>query len=333
MDYIHSVLRQNVTAAAATTFTDDLPVNPLSHILLTVLFANNGVNTKATLANLLAAISKVEVLYQGSAIISLNGADLYALTSVILGHEPWQENVINLDNAERHITFIVPFGRVLFNPKEALFPTSKGELQLQVTTAASFTNLDTVRLQIETVEIPDANPDKFLKATTISKTPVSGDNDVDLPIGNVLAAILLFGTTVPTGTATTTTIDTAKLLANNKEKYLSQSNWESLHGALANRLSPAGAWGEKFHMENINATYLQNVDTNAEEQDDSDLAQYALIDFAPNGFDEYLFDTAGLSRLHLRLNAGDTSAIRVVPLELVPVGGLASKRMFGAGAA
>jgi hypothetical protein len=70
-------------------------------------------------------------------------------------------------------------------------------------------------------------------------------------------------------------------------------------------------------MENTATSYTQNADTATEEEDDSDLANYAYMEFDPEGRDEYLVETAGLSRFHLRINAGDTNAIRIIPVRLV----------------
>lgn len=320
-DFIHSVLAQDETVAAGSVVTYNLPINPMSHILLTPRFLNLTANTKATLANILATISKLEVLFRGQAIISLSGRDLFAYTTLLTGNYITLENVINLVNAARFASIVIPFGHSTFNPSECFPKTMKGELQLQVTYAASFTNITTVTMQIETIELPGAAPKQYLKATTLTKTPTAtGDHDVDLPIGNTLLGCVLFSTTIPATTAYTTSIDQVKLLVDNMEKLYSRSNWESLHSFFAVLTSPPNAWSEKIHMENINATYAQNADTNPEEQADTDLANYALLDCDPTRNGAYAIDTRGKSRVHLRITAGDTGLIRVVPIELVKVG-------------
>ncbi len=317
---IHSVLVQDVTPATDGIYAYDLPINPLSHIWLTLKCLNAGVNTKATLAQLLGALERVDVLYRGQAIISVNGADLYALNVHLLGREPWQENVINTDNATRMLSLCVPMTRVPFSPVECFFPTSKGELQLQVQIDIADTGYDGVIFQIETVELPDAKPSSFVKATTLTATPTAtGDMDVDIPIGNKLAGILLWGTTVPTGTAWTTTIDQARLLIDNVEYGIAKTNWESLHGSAMLKLSPPGAWGEKLHLSDVAAVYTQNQDTAAEEQVNTDVNNYAFMDFMPLKDDSYLIDTKGKSRVNVRIVAGDTNPLRVIPVEVMSV--------------
>jgi len=321
MKFLRSVLVQDEIPATDGTYDYDLPVNPLSHVVLTLKALNAGVNTKATLAQLLGALELVEVTYRGSAIVSLNGADLYALNCILLGHEPWQENVINLDNAVRHLSLVIPFGRALFNPKECLFETRKGELKLKIQIDIADTGYDGVIFQIETVELLDIKPVQYLKIQTLAKTPTAvGDLDIDLPIGNIIAGLLLWGTTIPTGASWIATIDKVKLLLNNKEEYYSQANWESLHGDLIALLDPAGNWGEKFHMENLAAAYAQNADTATEEQDDSDISNYALMNFGIKIPEDFLLDSKGLSRFHLRIAAGDTNPLRILPIELLKVG-------------
>jgi len=316
MEFRHTVLVDDESYASAGTHTYDLPINALSHIILTIKALNNG--AKATLSDLLGALTNIEVLRFGSAIVSISAQDLYALNCVLLGREPWQENVVDTDNAVRHLSLILPFGRKLYDPNECLPPTIRGELTLRITNAASGTAWDGLIMQIETVELLDANPQQHLKYTTITSTPTStGDWDIELPIGLKYLGILIYSTTVPTGTSWTTTVDKVTLLADNVERYYRDVNWESLHGMLINRLSPANAWGEKFHYVPAATISAGEGDTETEQQDDTDIANYAYLDFDPLGDDNYLFDSAGLSSLVLRVTAGDTNAIRVIPIQLM----------------
>jgi hypothetical protein len=102
---------------------------------------------------------------------------------------------------------------------------------------------------------------------------------------------------VPTGTATTKTINSVKMLGDNKENMFSLANWESLHGELLNRVG---------HREGYDGS-----------ADNDDIRQYALMDFSPEYNDNFLVDTKGFANLKLRINAGDTNVLRVIPLEIV----------------
>ncbi len=76
--FTHSVIVPNESVTAGTSPSWDCPVSPLSHLLCTVKFAQNQANTQLTFANIALMISKLEVLYKGSAVCSLNGIDLMA---------------------------------------------------------------------------------------------------------------------------------------------------------------------------------------------------------------------------------------------------------------
>lgn len=296
MDYRRSVIAQNQSVAASSVTTFDLPVNPLSHLIFTLKGLN--VTDEATLAEILARVSRFEVTRFGQSIYAMSGADLWALNAVMMRNMPILFNQIATDNAARAISLVIPFGRKLYNPNEGMPGTSRGELKLQVTMSATETAIDGMILQIEAVEMIGASPKNFVKATTISLTTVSGiENAIDLPIGNKLASLLMFSTTVPATTAFTATISKIRFLFNNIERNIAAANWESLHGDLLARLG---------HREAYDGS-----------ADNDDLYQYALADFSPNDDDTFVVETKGASSVVLGVTAGDAAAIRVIPVELV----------------
>lgn len=298
MKFIKSVLAQDEAITASDVKTYDLPVNPLSHITFTLKALN--VTDEATPAELLARLTKIEVLHRGSSILSMSGADLYAYNAITFGKMPIIANQIATDNATRYLTLLIPFGRKLMDPAECFPETKKGELKLRITLSSSEAACDGVIYQIETTELLGASPENYLKATTISKTPVVGENDVDLPIGNDILGVLFFGTTIVATTAWTCTIDKVKFLVDNVETNFSQTNWESMHGDLMSRI------GQR-----------QENDASA---DDDDIGHYALMDMDPNKDNVFAVESAGKSRVHLKITAGDTNALRAIPIELVKVG-------------
>jgi len=319
MEFFRSNIAQDVTESDGVK-TYDLEIRPTSHLVIAIKCLNNGTNTKATLAQILGALEKIEVLRFGASIVSISGLDLFALNCILLGKTPWMENVINTDDAVRCLPLIVPFGRRLYNPAECFPQTTAGELQLQLTIDIADTGYDGYISQIEQVELVGAKPTKFLKYMTKNYTPsATGEAEVDLPRGNVYAGILLWGTTVPTTTAWTTTIDKLRLLINNEEHFYGTTNWECLHGELINKAAPANEWSEKIHLENAATAYTQNADTAAEEQVNTALVNHAYLDFSPDNRDDFLLDTAPLSGLKLAIAAGDTNPTRITPVELVKV--------------
>lgn len=296
MEYRRTVIADDVSVAASSVTTFDMPVNPISHLMFTMRFLN--VTDEATLAQILARISNVTVTRFGQAIFNLSGADLQKLNFLMYGKAPILGNQVATDNAARFISMIIPFSRKPYDQNEGLPATLRGELKIQVTLSATETDVDNVSLQIEAIEMLGAAPKRYLKVTTLTQTLVSGvDNDLNLPIGNVYAGIMLFSTTVPTGTAFTTTADKVRFLLDNVERNYVTSNWESLHGELL--LRPG-------HTEVYDAS-----------ADNDDVVNYGLLDFSPANDDTYLVDTKGKSQCVLKITAGDANPVRVFPIELV----------------
>lgn len=318
--WIHSVLAQNVAIVADTVVTYDLPVNPLSGVFITLRFAQDLANTQVTLANILAVISKIEVLYKGSAIYSTNGSDLLAVGGMLLNFEPWTQNAHGDDNDLRSFTFLLPLGRRLYDPREAFPRSTRGELILQITYASSFTNIDAASLQAETVELPDATPERFLRITTLSVTPTAvGEMDVELPIGHDIANVIFWGTTKPAADTGTVTLQYSQLLVNNQRVYFSHTNYETWRNLAAVRNRPLISQGLHVHQQDA-AAFAQYQDNSPAKYANDMLSYYAEWDFDPLRDDQYLLDTRGMSDVVARIYAGDTNALRVIPCELVGSG-------------
>lgn len=322
--YIKSVLSSERAVVAGEQVTYDLPVNPLSYIDLRLTALQNALNTIVSPANLLADITSVEVLWRGSSIISGSLADIVRMAGALTGYWPDFQNHGNLANQRVSMVFKIPFGRRLFWPQEILPPVRRGELQLRLTYAAAFTNQASLIEHVETCEVPDAAPVRFLKYTTFPKTPtVAGDHDVDLPIGNPIIGALLFSTTVPAGTAETTSIDAVKLLMDNVEFFYSLSRWEEVHADFLRRLSSNGALARIWNHEHMYdpTAVAANQTTDRAQGATFDLRQYGWLEFDPLIDPEmaYALITAGRSRVHLRISADDVQPIRVLPVEVVGI--------------
>ncbi len=215
MEFIHSVVAQDEEVAEGGVSSYDLPVNPLSHILLTLRYNRTAAAAAALplIANLLNVISKIEVLYKGSAVFAMSGYDCVAAGIYVVGFESWGVNYGGIATEECSFTFCIPLGRRLFDPRECFPRSTRGELILQITYAAAFTDITSVEEQIETVELPDASPEQYLRMTTLSATlNAAGENDIDLPIGNRISDIVLYGGEIPETTATLATLGYLQLL-------------------------------------------------------------------------------------------------------------------------
>lgn len=320
--FLHQVLVQDETLAVSTTRTDDLPVNPLSMILLTIKNLNDTgtITDWSLLTTLLDQIARVEVLFQGSAVVSGSLADLARLNGLLIGRGPRQLRAAHTNNDIRGITVPILLGRKPYWLNECFPAVRRGELQLQITSSAAQTGLDTLILQIETVELPGATPSQFLKYTTISKTPsATGDHDVDLPIGNRIAGALLFGTTVPNGTSYNASFGQTRLLVDNVESMYARTNWETLNGLAQLRCEGSIHNADHQHVSDVAAAYAQFQLTDEQVINPSFLESYGFLDFDPLTDGNFFLDTKGRARVHLRITADAADAIRILPLELVDV--------------
>ena len=209
---------------------------------------------------------------------------------------------IATDNQERSISLIVPFGRKLFNPSECFPATRKGELTLQLDYTAPSSSADNGVIDIEAVELLGATPHRFLKSTmlTVTAPGATGDNDIDLPIGNDVVCIQERMTTFPAASSHTFGINESKVLLDNKE-----------YGYVGNKA----------------CSLLADLISKVETQHGTIAAQGSILplnivwlDFDPLGDDNFLLKTSGKSSFKLRANMGVDEASHISVFELVSVG-------------
>ena len=265
-------------------------------------------------------ITKLEVLYKGAGVTSLSGIDLLACGLFVCDFESWGVNANGDDNDLLSFTFLVPFGRQLYSPVECYPSQSRGELVLQVTWAASFTQIDAVTLQVEAVELPEAHPGRFLKMTT-SHVTLSGttEQDIELPIGNQISDIILWGTTIPAADVATRTLSTVQIRKNNSEFMYSRTNFETLHNMAGRMRAAPGYWAGHEHR-TIVATPAQYADTGLVKPGEHILSNHLHIPFDVRRDGVHILRTDDANDLNVRVVPDVAAAIRVIPCEVVAVG-------------
>jgi len=318
MEFTQSILAHDEPVVAGSVVPYDLPVNPLSHVLITLKFKRTAAAAAGVPAfvNVLKLMDKIEVLYKGSAVFSMSGADCVASGIFVPQFESWGINYSGIAGEECSFTFLVPMTRVLYSPRECFPRTTRGELTLQITYEAVLTGMTTVKAQIETVELPGATPEQFIKQTTKAATPAAtGQYDVELPIGNDISELVLFGTTYPEGAADTATLNLLEILVDNINHFYPESNFETIHNMAGRMRAAPGYWGYHIH----GGTYTTVVYGLSEPVIASDhiLKQYLHMPFDIFGNGEYALHTAGASDVVLRLDIGIANALRVIPVEVV----------------
>ena len=324
---LRTTLIQDEAQASVGSPTWDLPVNPLSIILFTVKMLNNtaAIANYSSIQALLDAISALTVNYRGANIISGSLADLAVLYGIIAEWPPTQSNRRELDNDVRSITVPICLGRFPYDPEECFPATRRGDLILQATTVIAPTGLDTMVLQAETVELLDAQPKRFVKATTTTKIfNATGEHDIEVPIGNDLLGALLWGPVVPTGASYNASFGQVALQVDNVETVYSKSNWETMHGELNRRLARSPQWPHTHGFQYDPTGVAVTQATTREAQENLNLVDnYAYLDLDPLRDGKFALKTKDAARvnMHITTEAASATAMRVLPVELVELGG------------
>lgn len=152
-----------------------------------------------------------------------------------------------------------------------------------------------------------------------------------MPIGNDLLGLLLFDPNTEIAAAASYAFGRIKLLKDNVEQYLPESNWESLRDAVGRRAAALlAATGHRHVRQPVTALEAAGAEQQTDEQifnlNEMPL-QYGYLDFDPLRDGSYALETRGAGSLDLDINAdvaGD-AVVRVTPVELVPVGGAAPR--------
>ncbi len=322
MRYLQSVVLPNEDLPASASRTPfDLPVNPLSMILLSFEVTNvapAALDTYQAMDDVIDQITSVIIKHKGESIIQGSLRDLMILNALVSKVYPGWHSMSEIDNDIRTFTFPLCFGRRPYDPKEAFPATSRGNLTMEMTAGADGAGYDDINMQVEAVELIEADPTSYLKYTTQARTSVIGQFDQPLPIGNPLVGIVGFDTAMSLQGTGGSSWGTIKLLKDNIEQYFPSSDAQVLAAMLAGRLYRGAAWIGHTHQFNGAAAGL-------DESDEADFRAsiagggYFYLDFDPLGGGEYLLETAGAADLKIRGNGDAASAVRLLPVELVSV--------------
>lgn len=312
-------------AQAANGVPDfDLPVNPISGILLTIKALNNVLADYRYFPAMLNMVTDVRISYRGASILQGSLTDLAFLMARLTGWAPWQSNAVEADNEVRAITVPLLFGRRPYDVNECFPATRRGDLKMHLTTVVAPVGLDTMVIQAETIELLEAQPSRFIKVTTTSKiVNAVTEHDIELPIGNDLIGILLRDASPPAGATYNAQFGKVAIETDNVETLYAETNWETLHGELMRR---GGMHPLVSHIHSVNAAGAGR-ETTLQQQEGGAIAgiidNYAYIDLDPHGDGAWALKTAGAARVNLRVTTEVASAVamRALPVELVPVAG------------
>lgn len=318
---------RNIGADAVLTY--DLGVQPLSVILLTL----KPLNDTGTLANnanayrIAQALNRVTVMYRGAAIHSMRGEDLLAFNWYRWGMAAPIVNADNVNNERKSLTIPLVMGRYPFM-KDSCFPAvGKGELVLECDFDVADTGYDTLDFQIDTVELPGAKPTEFEKRVQQGQTwAATGNNDIDLPVGNLIRGLFLWGTTAYDGATPAPSWGNLAVLKDNMEVGFRGLDWEVarvLQQLWGRSWLPPAEDGH-FHTTTTDGNAQTAVETlgGGGYNRATEYNNYAYLDFDPTGDDRYALDTKDASRLQIRANAETADAVRCIPVERLTPGSI-----------
>lgn len=329
MRFNHSVAAQDQAIAADGVQTFDLAVNPLSVILLNI----RPLNDTGTLLNfqsylgLCGAMNRISVLHRGVSVLSMSGRDAAAMAYFRHGINTLQNTHLSTTNFRRCAVLPLILGKFPYDPNSC-FPASKrGDLILELDMDIADTGYDGLRISVETVELLEAKPKEFERQVQVQQTfGATGDNDVDLPPGNVNRGFLLFGTTAFTGAAPVPSWGRISVLLDNIQYGFSATDFEVAHTLSA-------LWGRQpptmdGHIHTLLEVAGGAVVTPTQAEGPSSVGSggwenYAYLDFDPTRDDKFALDARKATRLHVRGNAETADAVRVIPVEAVPTSQLA----------
>lgn len=318
--YLRSIVSDFQTLTASADITPvDLPVNPLSHLILTIQGTGTARTTAGNyslLEDFASGITDVSVRHKGENVIQGSLRDMTMLNAFLTGYFPWGEKPDGDVGKVRTMSFLLSFSRVPYWHDEAFPATTRGNLRFFMTAGALPTGFSARSWALEAVELIEDSPSRYLKYTTFSRALVAGRQRLPLPLGNEIIGILLNDPTVVTGDPAAFEFGKVKILKDNVEQYYAESNWESLHDCFGRRGTLPSMLGGHIH-------FLTSVAAAGEveepEWNKSEMPrQYAYLDFDPLKDGSYALETAGASTLDLDANADTGSGTsRYLPIELI----------------
>lgn len=319
----HAVLVPDTAVASDSVVSHDLPINPLSLVLINIkpLNDNAGLNNFASYLDLCDSLNAVRVYRQGQSVINARGIDLAAMNYFRSGICPLETNNTDADNIRRSAVLPLFFGAFPYDDTECLPKSSaRGDVVLELDIDVADTGYDGFTYSIETVELFDAKPRSFLRQTTLAQTLVVGDNDLILSARGSLRGLLVQGATAYTTGSPAPTAGRFRTLFDNSEWGYQTSDWESLRALPSVFGRQPFASDSHFHRLNAaSASGTEPTDLDGPAGIGNVVDNYVWLEFDPTRDGSYSPDLSKFNSSVLRTSCETAGAIRVVTCESVSV--------------
>lgn len=297
MVYLHELTVTERAFAAGVNGPFDLPVNPVSFLLLHVR-GDAGVSAP-DFQQLLGTIVSLTVSFKGTTIIQGSGQDLARLVSHVWGMSPNIEGFNAVSPALVSFTLTIPFGRKPFWKNEAFPATRRGEFTITIERQVTPVNLSNLQFALESVQLLEAEPTQFLKMVSLTRQISSGDPDFELPIGNPFVGIQVFSPVAMANAPISETLRRVRLLLDNVEFNIGDSAFDVMRQVGMFR-------GGDFNDYSAITSRHRN---------------YMYLEFDPLKDDEFMVPTEGRASVRLRFTSDVAGSPRVIPVEMVKLPG------------
>lgn len=326
--YLRSIVSDIQTLTASADIVPvDLPVNPLSFLVLTINAEVNGAqevqDDAREFIHHLGMVTDLSIRHRGENIIQGSLSDIAMMSFLLTGIAPWGREFTYGDNTFTSRSVLIPFSRMPYWHQEAFPATQRGNLRFFMTAGAALGVYDNFQWALEAVELIEDNPSQFLKFTTLTRAlAATGRQKIPLPIGNDLLGLLLFDPSDEIDATEQYAFGKIKILKDNVEQYVSTSNWE----ANAIDMSIRGqSLMTAFGHTHVQAAADTSVGGTGFRDADRPPIQYGFVDFDPLRDGSYSLETAGAASLDLDMDSDVSSGtVRVMPVELVKIPGAAA---------
>jgi hypothetical protein len=321
--FLHSIAQPNTDLVASASITPfDLPVNPLSFLLLRFQLTNvapAAIGTYSAIDDLITQITGVRILHKGEQIVAGSLRDLMNLNAVYQRAFPGHSFLDNTDDGVRDLVFPICLGRKMYDPASCFPATTRGNLRFEMDAGADGAAYDDVNFSVETVELIEATPKEYVKYVRQARDSVAGQFDARLPIGNPLLGILLFDTGLAASSDGVLSWGTIKLLKDNVEQYYPLSDYETLAGMFKTQMGSAFSLHSGHTHLTSEGAGAELISDDAEQRASTGDRGYAYLDFDPLRDGSYQLETEGAADLLIRGQGDEATAIRYYPLERVMV--------------
>ena len=314
---IHSVQVQTQTPGADGVFNHTLGVNPLSVVYLCL----RPLNDTGTLTNFQSylgicdAVNRCTIRHRGESIIAATGRDLAMLAYLRHAIMPMQATHANTNNYRRCVVLPIVLGRRPFDSGSCLPQTRSGELEIELDLDIADTGYDGLQYTIETSEILGASPSEYESVIQLVQTrAATGINDLDLPVGQLVRGVLLFGTTGFSGAAPAPSWGRISTVLDGVPMGYNSTDFEvsAMLSAMRGVVPPA--------MDGRStADTTQTLTENMHNVGSGGFQNYTFLDFDITRDDEHSIDASNLSRFQLRSDAETADLVRAIPIRRVKV--------------